>query len=88
MLTSEVQCQTVAGSSTPTCDTAASAVNVTTTYQYGTPGVANTLLLRGKTVDSGTGKLNLRTCYGYDNLGNKIWERKPRAGLTNCPDTM
>ena len=86
MLTSEVQCQTAAGSSTPTCAGGSGVVRVTTTYQYGTPGVANTLLLRGKVVDSGAVKLNLRTCYGYDNLGNKIWERKPRAGLATCPD--
>jgi YD repeat-containing protein len=27
----------------------------------------------------------LRTCFGYDALGNKISETKARAGLTVCP---
>jgi len=56
-----------------------------TTYQYGGTGTVNTLLLRGTVVDSGTGGLNLRTCYAYDNQGNKISETSPRAGLATCP---
>ncbi len=85
MLTSETQCQSAPGStaSPPTCDPAAT--QIVTAYQYGAAGTANTLLLRGKVVDSGTGKLNLRTCYGYDNQGNRIWETSPRAGLATCP---
>ena len=84
MLTSETECQQAVGGSTPTCDSDASAINVVTTYNYGAAGSANTLLLRSKVVDAGTGKLNLRTCYGYDTSGNKIWETSPRAGLPSC----
>jgi YD repeat-containing protein len=80
MLTSETQCQSAPGASTPVCD--ASAAQITTSYQYGAAGTANTLLLRGRVVDAGG--LNLRTCYTYDNFGNKISETSPRAGLTTC----
>jgi len=79
-LTSEVQCQSAPGASSPVCD--ASSTQITTTYQYGAAGTADTLLLRGKVVDAGG--LNLRTCYGYDAQGNEIWETKPRAGLATC----
>jgi len=79
-LTSEVQCQSAPSASSPVCD--AASTQITTTYQYGAAGAADTLLLRGKVVDAGG--LNLRTCYGYDTLGNQIWETKPRAGLTTC----
>ena len=56
---------------------------VRTTYEYGGSGTANALRLRGKVAASGS--LNLRTCYGYDNEGNRISETAPRAGLTSCP---
>jgi YD repeat-containing protein len=79
-LTSEVGCQSAPGASSPVCD--AGSTQITTTYQYGGTGTADTLLLRGKVVDAGG--LNLRTCYGYDAQGNKIWETSPRAGLPNC----
>lgn len=79
-LTSETQCQSAPGATTPVCD--ASATQITTTYQYGGTSSVNTLLLRGKVVDAGG--LNLRTCYGYDGQGNKIWESSPRAGLASC----
>jgi len=79
-LTSEVECQSAPGATSPVCD--AGSTQITTTYQYGGTGVADTLLLRGKVVDSGS--LNLRTCYGYDSQGNKIWEKSPRAGASTC----
>jgi hypothetical protein len=83
-LTSETQCQTLATSNpSATCDP--SAPQIVKTYQYGAPNTAHTLLLRGQVVDSGAGNLNLRTCYGYDNYGNKISETKPNANLASCP---
>ena len=75
------QCQTVAGSNTPTCDP--SAPQMVTTYEYGPDACPNTLLLRGVavTADGQT----LRTCYGYDAMGRKISETKPAANLSACP---
>lgn len=78
---SETDCQTVAGSSTATCDTGAPIT--VTTYQYGANGTADNLLPRGKVVTSGG--VSLRTCYGYDARSNKISETSARAGLTVCP---
>lgn len=72
---SETQCQTVAGSSVAACDGGAPMTVVT--YEYGANGTADTLLLRGKVVTSGG--VSLRTCYGYDAQGRKIWETSPRG---------
>ena len=57
---------------------------VVTTYDYGpdTGSVGNNLWLRGVTVTA-DGQAR-RTCYGYDAMGNRIWETKPRAGLSAC----
>ena len=76
----ETQCQTYAGSSTATCDTAAPIT--VTTYEYGPDGTADNLRVRGRVVSSGG--VSLRSCYGYDWRGNKIWETSPRAGLAVC----
>jgi hypothetical protein len=59
---------------------------VITSYDYGPVTGANTLLLRGTVVDSGGG-MNLRTCYRYDSLGNRVSETRPEGtvGLTACP---
>lgn len=76
----ETLCQTLPGSSVATCDTAASIV--ITTHEYGADGTANNLLPRGVVVSSGG--TSLRTCYGYDNSGNRIFETKPRASLASC----
>lgn len=76
----ETICQTAAGSSTPVCDGAAT--QTVTTYEYGPDGTANNLRVRGKVVSSGG--VSLRTCYGYDWRGNKIFETSPRAGLSVC----
>jgi hypothetical protein len=56
---------------------------VITTYDYGPNSGPNNLLLRGVVEDANG--LALRTCYGYDSMGNKISETKPRAGLGGCP---
>ena len=51
-------------------------------YDYGPNSGPNNLMLRGKTVTSnGT---TYRTCYLYDDWGNKIAETSPRAGLGSC----
>jgi hypothetical protein len=73
-------CQTVAGSSTATCDS--SAPQMVSTYLYGANGTADNLLLRGKLVSDGT--TSLRTCFGYDSMSRKISESSPRAGLSSC----
>lgn len=76
----ETLCQTYAGSSALTCDPAAPIT--TTAFEYGANGIADNLLLRGKVVSSGG--VSLRTCYGYDWKGRKIFETRPRAGLASC----
>ena len=76
----ETLCQTSAGSSTASCDPAAPIT--VTSYEYGASGTADNLLLRGLVVTSAG--VSLRTCYGYDEYGNKIFETKPRAGLASC----
>lgn len=55
---------------------------VRTTYQYGTSGTANALRLKGKVVDAGG--LALRTCYTYDDQGNKVSETSPRGTPATC----
>lgn len=81
VLTSEKTCRTTATSG-DAC--VGGAVDETVTaYDYGPDAGPNNLLVRGITVTaSGTTR---RTCYGYDAVGNRIWETKPRAGLGSCP---
>ncbi|WP_204269364.1 hypothetical protein, partial [Klebsiella oxytoca] len=66
--------------STPACDSTAQIT--TTTFEYGPNGTAGNLRVRGALVSSG-GE-SLRTCYGYNPDGNKIWTTSPRAGLAAC----
>jgi len=81
MLSSETECQTAAGGNTPVCDGAAP--QRMTTYEYGADGTANNLNVRGVVV-SADGQ-SRRTCYSYDDFGNRISQTTPRAGLTSCP---
>ena len=75
------QCQSVPNPTVPVCDP--SATQTVTTYEYGANGTANNLNVSGQVVTwSGN---SLRSCFGHDNQGNKIWEIKPRAGLSSCP---
>lgn len=75
------ECQTVAGSNSPVCDSAAP--KRVTTYEYGANGTANALWPHGIAVTAdGTTR---RTCYSYDALGNKISQTSPRAALASCP---
>lgn len=76
----ETVCQTAANSSVASCDTGAQIT--VTTYEYAPDGTADNLLPRGKAVSADG--ITLRTCYGYDWMGNKIWERQPRAGVSVC----
>jgi YD repeat-containing protein len=55
---------------------------VVTTYEYGPDSGPNNLLLRGKSV-AADGQV-LRTCYGHDKQGNKIWETSPKANPSSC----
>jgi len=82
-----VQCQTVAGSNSAVCDTAATAPRLQTTYQYGADGTANNLLVRGtevKDLVNGTTRL---TCVTYDPIGRKISQTSPRGttSISVCP---
>lgn len=81
MLSSETQCQTVAGSSSTTCDTGGP--QIVATYQFGADGTANNLLVRGAVVTA-DGQ-SRRTCYGYDAYVRKISETNPNANLSVCP---
>lgn len=77
----ETECQTVAGSNVPVCDSGGP--QRVTTYEYGPNGTADNLLLRGVAVTAGG--VTLRTCYGYDTQGRRISETKPAANLSVCP---
>lgn len=62
---------------------AGSSDEVVTAYEYGPNAGPNNLLVRGIAVTAdGTTR---RTCYGYDTNGNRVFETRPRAGLTSCP---
>lgn len=82
LLVSEKTCRTSATVSGACAG--GSSDEVVKTYEYGpdTGLVGNNLLLRGVAVTADG--LTLRTCYGYDRDGNKIFETKPRANLTVC----
>lgn len=80
LIQSETQCQTVAGSDSPTCD--AGAQQTVTTYEYGADGTPDNLLVRGKVVTADG--VSLRTCMSYDSYRRKISETRARAGLTVC----
>ncbi len=84
VLVKEVKCRATFNGdmNNPACASAAD--EVTTVYEYGASGSSNALLVRAKIEDQGAGRLNLRTCYGYDRFGNKISETSPRAGLSTC----
>jgi hypothetical protein len=83
LLASKSLCKTSAW--TGTACAAGASDEVTTTYDYGPDSGPNNLLLRGVVDDTGTGRLNLRTCYAYDVQGNKISETKPLGTGATCP---
>ena len=53
------------------------------TYDYGPNEGPNNLFLRGVAVTA-DGQTR-RTCFSYDNYGNRIGETLPKAGLSSCP---
>jgi hypothetical protein len=69
------------------CRTSASCTGtsdeVVTSFEYAAANTINRLLVRGKVVTSASG--SLRTCYGYDSVGNQVSVTTPRAGLSSCP---
>lgn len=80
VLTQESYCKTGAASGN---GCAIAGDEIITQYEYGPNSGPNNLALRGVVQD--VGGLALRTCYSYDNAGNKISETSPKAGLTACP---
>jgi YD repeat-containing protein len=92
LLTSEKTCRTTATNIAADSCAGGAADEVVTIYDYGPDSGPNNLLLRGTTVTAYAPNASgapvsttLRSCFGYDSLGNKISETKPRAGLTVCP---
>ncbi|MBV8685927.1 MAG: RHS repeat protein, partial [Alphaproteobacteria bacterium] len=59
---------------------------VVTLFDYGPATGPSNLLLRSKLVDAGG--LNLRTCFFYDALGNRIAETSPRGAANGCPAAL
>lgn len=80
-LATESFCETTSASGAGCVGGAAD--QVVTTYDYGPDSDPNNLLLRGKVVTADG--ISLRTCYRYDQYGNKISETQPLANLTSCP---
>lgn len=80
VLTSEEYCR-ISAASGGNCGAGASD-EVVTTYDYGPNSGPNNLWLRGVavTADGQT----LRTCYGYDSQGRRIYETQPNANLVSC----
>jgi hypothetical protein len=68
------------------CRTTASctggADEIVTTYEYSPTNTANRLLVRGEVVTAGG--VSRRTCYSYDEIGNRTAQTTPRAGLSVC----
>jgi len=82
LLSEERTCRTSAlNLSSGTCAGGAGDL-VRTTYDYGPDSGPNNLWVRGVAViaDGQT----LRSCYSYDELGRRISETKPKAGLATC----
>lgn len=90
LLSTEKMCRTtVTNTSSDSCAGGASD-EVVTKYEYGPDdgSVGNNLWVRGVVVtaqDADGVIRSRRTCYGYDAVGNRISETKPRAGLGVCP---
>lgn len=84
VLVSEKTCRTTSTNIAGDSCAGGAADEVVTTYDYGPDDgrAGNNLLMRGKTILA-DGQA-IRTCFGYDDDGNKIWETSPRAGLLAC----
>jgi len=83
VLTGESFCRTSSALASPSNGCTDSTDAVVTSYDYGPDSGPNNLLVRGKAMTAnGT---TLRTCYGHDPQGNKIWETSPNAAPSSCP---
>jgi len=82
LLAEERTCRTSATVGNACAAGASDEVVVSYQYEAGNTATPSNLLLKGKTVTA-DGQ-TLRTCYGYDSQGRKIWETTPRAGLSTC----
>ncbi|WP_447726008.1 hypothetical protein [Sphingomonas koreensis] len=82
LLSEERTCRTSATVGNACAGGTSDEVVVSYQYETGSATTPSNLLLKGKavTADGQT----LRTCFGYDGDGNKLWETEPRAGLTTC----
>jgi hypothetical protein len=80
LLSEERTCKTTATAS-GLC-AGGSADEVVLAYDYGPDSGPNLLFLRGTTMT--TDGVTLRTCFAYDDVGNKIAETTPGADLTTC----
>ncbi|WBY08218.1 hypothetical protein PIB19_01280 [Sphingomonas sp. 7/4-4] len=80
--TEERTCRTTATTGNACAGGASDEIVVSYEYQAGNASAPSNLLLRGKIVTADG--ISLRTCYGYDQDGNRIWETSPRAGLGSC----
>jgi hypothetical protein len=85
LLSRERHCITTAPSGSSCAGGAAD--EVITDYDYGPDSGPNTLLLRGMAVTAyvNGAPTTLRTCYGYDSMGNRISTTQPNANLGSCP---
>lgn len=83
LLTKESSCQTGPANGNGCLN--GSSDEVITTYDYGPDSGPNNLFLRGIAVTA-DGETR-RTCFEYDNYGNRISETNPKgtAALTSCP---
>jgi YD repeat-containing protein len=81
--TEERSCRTSTLTMSTGACTAGAADLVITAYDYGPNSGPNNLWLRGVAVTSEG--VTLRTCYLYDQWGDKISETEPKAGLGSCP---
>ena len=84
VLASEEYCRTSAADAGGNC-AAGSGDKVVTTYEYqqGNSAKGSNAWMIGMAV-SADGQ-TLRTCYGYDDMGRRISETPPAAGLASCP---
>lgn len=80
--TAERSCRTTATIGNGCAGGAADEIVVGYEYQQGNASRPSNLLLVGRVVTADGA--SLRTCYGYDKEGNRIWETSPRAGLGSC----
>ena len=77
----KTECQTTAGSNSPTCDPGQQ--QTVTTFEYGASGTSEALLVKGVAVSSAGD--TLRTCNTYDAYHRRISQTQPNASLGACP---